>query len=416
MRRRSSGNDPRGAFTRTWWLACGAALLVLVGAAASASTAAAAGVNTPVPDFHMFFNYNIVHGRVQLTGVIIKPFYRRFESLPTGGCNHCVGHAELKPAVIHNDTYSEQEGPGGRTMTSQTRFVEVITSPNRVVRFKVYGLDPKPPSPHPVLIKSGCTPANLHITNAEAFDYTKLWTVPCGAAPPGNYHLAISLPLELSSTVPTGGVISGVASHPMWLVAFQTKTVQACRVNALAEELKTETFFEHAVSGSFQVPFNAAPATAPGTICAFLQYGGVIKVTSGAVLPFGRVTATTQTAFLAGDNASIVAPTTAAQGQTIQVQVSGYVNIKEQLYLFAPDTPCAANAQSEYAVDPSDYTQSESPGGFLTHPINLTLNPHAPPTVYVCAYLTNGAPTASSVPSGEPIASAQTTLAVSPSS
>jgi len=369
-------------------------------------------INSVIPAFDMFFGYNIVGGKVDMTKLLIKPFYSRFENVPAGGCTGCTGRGNFKKLKLSGHTLTELVKGGAIYMTKKTGLVESVTSPDEIGRFKVYGLDPNPDDPHPILLRSACTPANLELTSAQVFDWRTLPRVPCAQKLPGNNHVSVSEPIELPSSTTASGTVSGHASGTQWLIAFQGSNYESCAEDALAEGLRSTTYFEREVSGTFTIPFTTAPATTPGYTCAYLQVGGRVKVTSGGDLPDGRVTATGSTPFLAGDSVSITGDTTATAGGTAAETVSGNASIAEQLYVFAPYSPCAASAQAEYGVDPTDYTEAVSKGAFSTS-LTLTISPSAPSTGYVCAYLQVGAPS-NTVPTGPTVASASEQISIQP--
>jgi hypothetical protein len=369
----------------------------------------AAGINSVVPVFYIRFGYNVLGpGRLELLWLKISPFYKAFETW-AGGCTKCGGPGNFGSARIRGHTWEEKVVGGKVFMTSSTRIAQSVTSPNEIGRFKVYGLSLSG-TPAPVVLASGCTPANLFLTNSEVFHWRTLPTVPCTAKVPRNDHLTVRTPAELSSTSSEQGTISGHATGEQWLIAFEAQHYKSCAPNAFAEDLITNTFFEQRVRGNFLVNFQTAPATTPGYICAYLQKGGRIRVTSGAELPYGRVSAAANWAFLAGDTVSISAPPSASPGQSVSVTATGTASVNEQLYLFSPFSPCAGTAQAEYGEDPDNFTTAETAGPFSTT-ATLTISPNAPPTVYVCAYLQLGAPS-NGVPTGPTLATASQTISV----
>jgi hypothetical protein len=372
----------------------------------------ATNINTVIPAFDMFFGYNIVGGKVDMTKLLIKPFYSRFENVPAGGCTGCMGRGNFKKLKLSGHTLTELVKGGAIYMTKRTGLVESITSPDEIGRFKVYGLDPNPDDPHPILLRSACTPANLELTSTQVFDWRALPRVPCSQKLPGNNHVSVSEPVELPSSTTTDGTVSGHATGTQWLIAFQGSSYESCAEDALAEGLRSTTYFERKVNGTFTIPFTTAPASTPGYTCAYLQVGGRVKVTSGGDLPDGRVTAAGDTPFLAGDSVSITGNTTATAGSTASETVSGNASIAEELYVFAPYSPCAASAQAEYGVDPTDSTEAVNKGAFSTT-FTLTISPNAPSTGYLCAYLQVGSPS-NTVPTGPTVASASEQISIEP--
>jgi hypothetical protein len=84
--------------------------------------------------------------------------------------------------------------------------------------------------------------------------------------------------------------------------------------------------------------------------------------------------------------------------------------VPEQLYVFAPNSPCATTAQAEYGVDPQDFTTAEAAGAFNT-PVTITISATPPPVQYICAYMQYGAPS-NGVPTGPTLAANSTAITI----
>jgi hypothetical protein len=384
-----------------------------VGVAAGRS-AHIANVNDVVPKFSIYFNYNVVRKTLQLTKLSLKPFYRRVELLPSGGCFGCTGSGQFTGAKVTGDTITESVTNGSRYLGARAGFVEVITSPDEIGRYKVYALDTRSSPPVPVVLKEGCTPANLQISNDQAFDYKSLPTVPCTAQVARGDHIKLSSPLELSSTKSLHASVSGHSTGPQWLAVFEASS-PGCGVNALAESLRTTRVFQvHVPDGRFRVNFRTPPASRPGHFCAYLQTGGRTRVTAlhGALLADGRLSATTASYFVAGDALTITSATAATQGQHLPVTLSGVTHLRTELYYFAPDSPCAGTAEAEYGIDPHVLEFTERPGP-IHEQVTLGVSPNAPATVYECVYLLYGSPS-QRAPVGPTLVGAAASVAVSP--
>jgi hypothetical protein len=375
-----------------------------------APAARAVNVNTAVPKFEFFFNYNVVHhGKLQITAQFISPFFASFEQID-GGCVACTGPGRFQPFTVKHNTWRENVR-GKLYMTGKTKIVQAIFSAGEIGRFKVYGLTLRQ-TVAPVRLAEGCIPADLQLSFAQLRDYKTMPKVPCQEQLPVGDSIQLGAPVELSATSGSPVSISGHAGEPEWLTVFQAPldSKSPCAVNALSEALRTPNFISARVSGNFSGKFSAATASKPGYLCAYLQTGGRIKVTTGGVLPDGRVSATTDWFFLAGDVVNISGPTTATAGPMFTETFSGIAQVPEQLYVFAPNSPCATTAQAEYGVDPLDFTTAEQAGAFNT-PVTITVSNTPPPVQYICAYTQYGPPS-NGVPTGPTLAANSTTITI----
>jgi hypothetical protein len=375
-----------------------------------ASAASTLRINTPVPLFTLQLFFNRVGNALQLTRFQLHNFFRKLEPLPAGGCTGCTGNGRFSRFKIKGHTLTEWVEHGSLFLTAKTKFFEVVTSPGEIGRYKVYGVDVF--AGQQVLEASGCTPANLALNNKEALSLHNLWTVPCTAPRPHGDRVSLSVPLELPSTGSAKAMVAGHASGSQWLAVFQSGSLQrGCAPNALAEDLLTHAYFDRKVRGHFKVRYTTARTSTPGYTCAYLQNGPRLKLKGGAVLPYGRVLATAGQPYLAGDTVAITGDTSGTAGATVSETFAGHASVKEELYVFAPATPCASTAQKEFANDTSDFAHSES--GTFSAPLTITLSAESPATVYICAYLQFGKPS-QGVPTGPTLAVATGQIAVAP--
>jgi hypothetical protein len=355
----------------------------------------AAGINTIVPVFKLYFGYNVAgFGRLQLTKFLLRPFYSSFEAAPSGGCLHCDGQGKFGDTKITGHTLTEKVVHGKRFMTARTQFIQSVTSPGEIGFFKVYGVNVNLASPGPYVLASGCTPANLALSNDEVFKWRTLPRVPCHESLPQGTHVAINVPIELSTTAGLQGTVTGHAGSSEWLIAFESEKPfdaqrgVACAPNALAEGLLTQTFFKVKVHGDFHIDFTTAPAKTPGFQCAYLQTGGLVRVTGGTKYPDGRVTASGNQAFFAGDTVAVTGPTSSPLNTQASITVTGTASVPEEVYVFAPYSPCQPDAQLEYVQDPAEYAVPVAQGPFSV-PVSVTVGmpPPGVTTIYECAYL-----------------------------
>lgn len=375
---------------------------------------ATVNINRVVPPFRFFLNFNVVGPlKLQLLGFLIGPFYQSFELFPLGGCHSCNGHGNFNSVKVFNRRKCgsvpapclKETVRGKRTLTKHSLFIQALTSPDQVGRFTVLGVQVNPASPK--VRRQGCVGADVPLTNDNFLAYLNgaktVPTVPCHQTVTTDPLpiLSPTPPFEVSSTSPTSFEISGSASGSEWLAMFEGH--QPCKLNSQAtasvEPTAPRLFTQ--VSGQFTKVFRTAPDTSPGYLCFYLQTGGTFNG-----IPDGRVTMADQVVYIAGDtvNISFLSTCQPPQGANwcIQEQFAGSAAVAgEQLWVFAPASPCAATAAQEYAQDPQTRDFPLNTGQFANQ---LGIYGTASST-YVCAYLNLGAP-ANGTPTGPTLASA----------
>ena len=379
----------------------------------------AAGINSVLPNFKTAIGYDLRGGRVELTALFIYPFHQNIEGAEFG-CTGCVGPGNFGPAKWSGTKVSKETRArytltdklrgGTARMSSKTRIVVDVYGTNRIGRFRVYHLAGGS-FPAPVLLATGCTPAYLPLKDHRAAlsDWKHLPKVPCNARTPHG-SLSISGPVEFSSAGGQPATVSGHIAGSAWLTIFQTNG--SCAPNALAENSSSSAFFVPLqVHGTFHVTFKTSGTTTPGNVCAYLQAGGRDSFDFVTPLPDGRIAARAGLFYYAGDSAHITTAATATAGQTTTVTVAGTAKVTgEYLYLFSPNSPCAATAQAEFGVDPADQSTAETQFNYSS-PFSVTVPATAPPTVYRCAYLQSSGPSGGA-PTGSLLATASAAVTV----
>ena len=381
--------------------------------------ARAGAINSVLPKFKTAIGYDIRGGRVELTALFIYPFHENIEGAEFG-CTACVGPGNFGPAKWSGSkvspetraryTLTDKLRGGTARMSAKTRIVVDVYDSGKIGRFRVYHLAGGR-SPAPAVLASGCTPAYLPLKDHKAAlsDWKHLPKVPCaGGTPHGS--LSIAAPLEFAAGGGQQATVSGHIAGSGWLTIFQTNGT--CAPNALAENTTSSAFFiPLKVHGNFRIQFKTAGTTSPGNVCAYLQNGGRDGFDFVTPLPDGRVAAKANLFYYAGDTAHITAASPVTAGQSTTVTVSGTAKVTgEYLYAFFPNSPCAATAQAEFGVDPSDQAVPETQVNYSS-PFTVTVPSTAPATVYRCAYLQSGGPS-NGVPTGTTLAAATATVAV----
>ena len=280
-------------------------------------------------------------------------------------------------------------------MTNKTRFTQALTSPGRIGRYKVLGVNVQ--REFPVLRGQGCLAADAPIANSDFLNHHSLPTVPCSGRIPAGDHVGFSSPLELASN--RLETVSGHASGTRWLSVFLSRS--KCSRDALAQAQHSVAGKFWFVGGNFQESFTATDS-APGFFCIYLQTGGRFHK-----VPDGRLSVSGSIAYLAGDKLQISGPSSVAPGGQVLDTFTGSASIAEELYDFVSYAPCAATAQAEFQQAVGVY---ETP---VSGPFSKSVNsvPFAQ-SGFICAYLQVGAPSGVT-PTGPTLVGAAEAVSVS---
>jgi hypothetical protein len=339
-----------------------------------------ASVNTVVPPFDTGFAFTEIHrGQLKVAAVLVRPAF--VGEVVLGFCTACTGGGSVRPPVVRGRTWRFTVR-GTVLFTAKTRFGVVVSRSGQIARFKVYGISLGART-QPVVLRQGCIAAYGLATSTSFFGLHQelnphLPLVPCQATVPRGDRLSLSGVVELSPTQPTHETISGLASGSRWLTVW--KKQGPCAENALSEvhdPEPNEGYWRLRASGQFAFVLNAEAATS-GYFCAYLQTGG----TDAAGLPDGRVTATLNLPFWAGDTLSISGPSAAGTNQLVTSTFAGTATVAEQLYVYDSYYPCVSTPESEMPLS-IDHFDIAVAGAFVVRVNTFALAR----SEYRCAYL-----------------------------
>jgi hypothetical protein len=358
--------------------------------------AVSASVNTVIPKFKFFLIYHTVNSRkLQLKGFEIKPFFRRSEDGPYGGCTACKGKGHFNRIKFRGNTLIETE-KGKRFMTRKTRFPEAVVTPGEIGRFKEYGVKVVHGSAVPYVRAAGCLAADAPVSNDTFLVHQALPTVPCSQKLSKSDHVSFNSPLELAANRPE--TVSGTTTGTRWLSVFLSHS--ACARDALGEAPRAIAHGFWFVGGNFSETFTSTD-TRVGNFCVYLQAGGRYKG-----VPDGRVTVSGAVPYLAGDSIHISGPTSTTPGGTTDDTFSGNASTAEEFYDFISNAPCASTAQSEYQ-QAIGYYEAPVQGAFSKTVNSVPFDQSG----YVCAYLQIGAPSGTT-PTGPTVVGAELPVSV----